>query len=58
VLSIITQGYNGTIGNIIVVHAVDDFKVSEVYVAVYDSSGRLIENGKAACIVGVYRNHC
>jgi hypothetical protein len=47
VMEIITKGYTGAVGNIIVVHAEDDFKVSEVYVSIHDSSGKLIEKGKA-----------
>ena len=58
VIEIITKGYTGAIGNIIVVHAEDDFKVSEVYISIHDRSEKLIEKGKAVSnkhgIVWVY----
>ena len=48
VMQIISQGYTGDIGDIIVVHAVDDFKVAEVHVSIRDGSDTLIESGKAS----------
>jgi hypothetical protein len=47
VIDIITRGYTGAVGNIIVVHAVDDFKVTSVNVSILDGSGTLIEKGEA-----------
>ena len=47
VLNIITQGYTGAVGNIIVVHAVDDFKVTSVNVSILNESGKIIEAGNA-----------
>ena len=47
VLSILTQGYVGGIGNIIVVHASDDFKVNAVKVSIFGSDDELIEEGAA-----------
>jgi hypothetical protein len=47
VIEIITQGYTGAVGNIIVVHAIDDFKVNSLYVSILDGSGALIEKGQA-----------
>ena len=47
ILSIIRQGYTGAIGNIIVVHAVDDFKVARVHVEIFDNNNELIEKGDA-----------
>jgi hypothetical protein len=47
VLNIITQGYTGTAGNIIVVHAVDDFKVTSVNVSILNEPGEIIETGVA-----------
>lgn len=47
ILSIITQGYIGGAGNIIVVHAVDDFKVTRVRVSILNKNKELIEEGEA-----------
>ena len=47
VLNIILQGYKGVAGNIIVVHAVDDFKVKAVNVSIFDKSDNLIEKNEA-----------
>ena len=47
IMEIITKGYIGAVGNIIVVHAVDDFKVFKVYIEIHDGSGTLIEKGEA-----------
>ena len=58
ILNIITQGYTGTVGNIIVVHAVDDFKVTRVRVEIFNSKNKLIEKGEATtdknAVVWVY----
>jgi hypothetical protein len=48
IFSIISQGYTGVPGNIIVVHAVDDFKVTRVNVSIYSSNNVLIETGEAS----------
>ena len=50
---IVSIGYKGIIGDIIVVHAQDDFKVAEVYIALHDGAGKLLENGKAVSKHGV-----
>jgi hypothetical protein len=42
-----TLKYNGTPGSVIAVDATDDFKVAEVRVTVYDSTGALLEEGMA-----------
>lgn len=47
VLEIDAGGYEGAIGNRIVVEATDDFAVSAVKVAVYSPSGTLVESGEA-----------
>jgi hypothetical protein len=47
VLGIIAQGYTGAIGNVIVVHAKDDFKVSKVMVSIRSAANVLIEEGPA-----------
>lgn len=47
VLEIEAGGYEGAIGNRIVVEAIDDFTVSVVKVAVYNPSGVLVESGEA-----------
>ena len=47
ILSVITKGYTGAIGNIIVVNAKDDFKVTAVKVRIYSASRELIEEGQA-----------
>lgn len=39
--------YTGKIGSSITVNAVDDFKVAEVQVAIYNSDGSLVESGMA-----------
>lgn len=44
---IITQGYKGEVGDIVVVHATDDFRVQSVYISIYDSAGKIIEQGDA-----------
>jgi len=46
ILSVITQGYTGAIGNIIVVNA-KDFKVTAVKVRIYSATRELIEGGQA-----------
>jgi len=47
VQSIQTENYYGHIGDPIIVHATDDFKVAAVVVSVYNQAGVLIEEGKA-----------
>lgn len=47
VKSIITQAYQGQIGNVIVVQAKDDFKVASVQVAIYTMDNELVEQGAA-----------
>src|SRR5687768_2219179 len=47
VLGIITQGYYGHIGNVIIVIAQDNFKVKSVKVSVRNSLNELIEEGEA-----------
>lgn len=44
---IITQGYRGQAGDIIVVQASDDFKVAAVKVAIESPTGELLEHGNA-----------
>jgi hypothetical protein len=51
VIGIITQGYTGQIGNLIVVQAMDDFKVNAVKVSIYDTADQLIEEGPATANV-------
>ena len=41
------SSYHGNVGDIIVVRAVDDFKVVSVAVAIYNSDGTLVEQGNA-----------
>jgi hypothetical protein len=48
VRSIVSKGYTGAVGNIIVVHAVDDFKVTRVHVAIFNANNELIEKGEAS----------
>jgi hypothetical protein len=48
ILGIITQGYKGGIGNIIVIHAQDNFKVNSVKVSIRDANDELIEEGAAS----------
>jgi hypothetical protein len=47
VQGIITQGYHGQVGDVIVVHAMDDFKVNAVRIAIHNADGELIEEGAA-----------
>lgn len=47
VLGVITHGYTGNAGNIIVAHAQDDFKVKSVKVSIRNSLDELIEEGDA-----------
>ena len=47
VLGIIAGGYQGAAGNVIVVHATDNFKVNAVKVAICNSENELIEEGAA-----------
>ena len=47
ILSVITQGYIGSIGNIIVINAKDDFKVTSVSLSISNADGKLIEEGEA-----------
>lgn len=48
ILGLLTQGYTGGIGNIIVVHAQDNFKVNNVTVSIRNSNDELIEAGAAS----------
>jgi hypothetical protein len=43
--SIKTPGYSGNIGDKIIIRALDDFRVTEVRVEIYDSNGTLLEAG-------------
>lgn len=47
VRAIVTQGYTGSIGKVIVVSARDNFKVKAVKVAIHNSVNELIEEGQA-----------
>jgi hypothetical protein len=47
IITMITQGYRGSVGDIIVVIARDDFKVAAVTVSIYSAVGELIETGAA-----------
>lgn len=47
VSGIISQGYQGRIGDVIVVQAKDDFKVTGVQVAIYTMDNELVEQGAA-----------
>jgi hypothetical protein len=47
VVSLITQGYHGEAGNIIVVLAKDDFRVKTVKITIYNVDSELIEEGTA-----------
>jgi hypothetical protein len=46
--ALITQGYSGKAGSIIIIHAIDNIKVKNVNVAVFDASMQLVEQGEAA----------
>ena len=47
IVGIVAEGYQGVTGNVIVVHATDDFKVNAVKVAIRNSADELIEEGAA-----------
>lgn len=47
VTGMVTQGYTGSIGNVIVVSARDNFKVKAVKVSIHNSANELIEEGQA-----------
>lgn len=47
VRSVITAGYTGLPGGIIVIHAIDDFRVASVKVSIVDVSNKLVEEGDA-----------
>jgi hypothetical protein len=47
VTSINTRNYKGTVGNKIVVSAIDDFRVVSVQVEIYAANGTLLEEGNA-----------
>ena len=47
VTAVITDGYNGAVGNTIVVRATDDFKVTSVKVALRNANDEVIEEGPA-----------
>jgi hypothetical protein len=48
VQGIITQGYHGQVGDVIVVHAQDDFKVNAVRISIRNAADELVEEGAAA----------
>jgi hypothetical protein len=50
VTAVFTNGYRGVVGDNIVVQAQDDFKVTEVKVAIFNSAGELIELGEAVAM--------
>jgi hypothetical protein len=50
VRGIIADGYHGREGNILYIHAEDDFKVASVYVSIYDGSGQVVETGEASFV--------
>jgi hypothetical protein len=45
--SINTEGYKGLVNDILVIRAVDDFKVTSVTVAIHAADGQLLEEGNA-----------
>lgn len=47
VMAIDSLNYKGATGDVIIVHAVDDFKVVNVQVTIMDSNGKEIEQGNA-----------
>ena len=47
VTAVITDGYIGNVGNVIVARAIDDFKVTAVKVSIRNSNDELIEEGPA-----------
>lgn len=47
VRTVTAQGYKGLPGNIIVIHAVDDFRVTGVLILIVDKDNNLIERGDA-----------
>jgi hypothetical protein len=48
VQGIVTDGYLGRVGDVIVVHAQDDFKVNAVRISIRSAADELIEEGAAA----------
>ena len=47
ITQVITQGYRGQPGDLIVIQATDDFRVTSVEVVILDSSGSELERGSA-----------
>ena len=47
VKSILYDGYHGRDGDILYIHATDDFQVMSVWVSIYDNNNQLIEKGEA-----------
>jgi hypothetical protein len=47
IITMITQGYRGVVGDVIVVIAKDDFKVAAVTISIYTATGELMEAGAA-----------
>ena len=45
--SIVHDGYQGREGDILYIHATDDFQVVSVWVSIYDNNDQLIEKGEA-----------
>jgi hypothetical protein len=52
VISFHTREYRGLVGNPILIRALDDFEVKEIYVEIYDAAGVLLEEGKAQPVDG------
>jgi len=48
IVGIVAEGYQGVAGNVIVVHAKDDFRVNAVKVSIRNSADELIEEGAAS----------
>ena len=52
VIAVIADGYNGAVGNTIVVRATDNFKVDSVKVAIKNAADEIIEEGPAVLSTG------
>jgi hypothetical protein len=53
VTSVDISNYKGVVGDPIIIHATDDFKITEVHVTISDSYGNTIEQGNAILSPGL-----
>lgn len=57
ILELDVSAWNGTVGQVIRVKAIDDVQVTQVNVVITDSAGAVLEQGQAAQAAGLWWNY-